>query len=219
MSPSTLASTVTPISAPIDPGTASRSTSRRSMLPKRQWAAAALSPVATLARFTVVDTAADDMPVPSRMLADVGPKPMPSAPSTRDAAKPARNTISRSFISRSKVMEVPRNGYGPYGSSGTQAVACPAMTAATVNGITIEYDVHGGDGDEPLLLVMGLGGQMVAWPLEFVDRLVAKGFRVIRFDNRDIGLSTMMPAPAPTKRQVLLSVVSRRFAKSSYLLG
>ena len=92
------------------------------------------------------------------------------------------------------------------------------MTAAAVNGITIEYDVHGDDGGEPLLLVMGLGGQMVAWPLEFVDRLIAKGFRVIRFDNRDIGLSTMMPAPAPTKRQVLASVISRRFAKSSYLL-
>jgi pimeloyl-ACP methyl ester carboxylesterase len=93
------------------------------------------------------------------------------------------------------------------------------MTAATVNGITIEYDIHGNDGDQPLLLVMGLGGQLVAWPLEFVERLTAKGFRVIRFDNRDIGLSTMMPAPAPTRRQVFASVVSRRFAKSSYLLA
>jgi pimeloyl-ACP methyl ester carboxylesterase len=95
------------------------------------------------------------------------------------------------------------------------------MTAANVNGITIEYDVHGDDGggDAPLLLVMGLGGQLTAWPLEFVDRLVAKGFRVIRFDNRDIGLSTMMPAPPPTRRQILLSIISRRFAKSSYLLG
>lgn len=93
------------------------------------------------------------------------------------------------------------------------------MTSARVNGITIEYDVHGEDSGEPLLLVMGLGGQLVAWPLEFVDRLVAKGFRVIRFDNRDIGLSTMMPVPPPTKRQVLLSVISRRFARSSYVLG
>ncbi len=93
------------------------------------------------------------------------------------------------------------------------------MTAAHVNGISIEYDIHGDDGGQPLLLVMGLGGQLVAWPLEFVDRLVAKGFRVIRFDNRDIGLSTMMSAPPPTKRQVLSSMVSRRFAKSSYLLG
>ena len=72
------------------------------------------------------------------------------------------------------------------------------MTAANVNGITIEYDVHGDDGGDPLLLVMGLGGQLIGWPLDFVDRLVAKGFRVIRFDNRDIGLSTMMPFPPPT---------------------
>ena len=39
------------------------------------------------------------------------------------------------------------------------------MTAANVNGITIEYDVHGDDGGDPLLLVMGLGGQLIAWPL------------------------------------------------------
>jgi pimeloyl-ACP methyl ester carboxylesterase len=93
------------------------------------------------------------------------------------------------------------------------------MTAASVNGITIEYDVHGDAGGDPLLLVMGLGGQLVSWPLEFVERLVAKGFRVIRFDNRDIGLSSEIPAPPPTRRQLLLSIVSRRFAKSSYLVG
>lgn len=92
------------------------------------------------------------------------------------------------------------------------------MTAAQVNGITLEYDVHGDEGGEPLLLVMGLGGQLTAWPLEFVERLVAQGFRVIRFDNRDIGLSTIMPAPPPTKREVLLSLVSRRLAKSSYVV-
>ena len=62
------------------------------MLPKRQCATPATSPVATLARFTVVDTAAGDRPVLSRMLDDVGPKPMPSAPSTIAAVKPARAT-------------------------------------------------------------------------------------------------------------------------------
>src|SRR5215207_9791112 len=98
------------------------------------------------------------------------------------------------------------------------AIACPPMVAANVNGITLEYDIHGDDGDQPLLLIMGLGGQLTAWPLEFLDRLVAKGFRVIRFDNRDIGLSTLMPAPPPTRRQVLLSLIARRFAKSSYLV-
>jgi len=90
------------------------------------------------------------------------------------------------------------------------------MTAASVNGITIEYDVHGDDRDEPLLLIMGLGGQLISWPLEFVDRLVTVGFRVVRFDNRDIGLSTKIDAPPPTVRQVILGTVSKRFAASTY---
>lgn len=93
------------------------------------------------------------------------------------------------------------------------------MTAATVNGITIEYDVHGPDDGEPLLLVMGLGGQLVGWPLDFVERLTAKGFRVVRYDNRDIGLSSQTPGPPPTRRQVVKALVSRRLASSSYLLA
>ena len=62
------------------------------MLRNRQWETAAAMPVATLARLTVVDTPAGDSPVLRRMLDEVGPKPMPSAPSTRDAANPARAT-------------------------------------------------------------------------------------------------------------------------------
>jgi pimeloyl-ACP methyl ester carboxylesterase len=93
------------------------------------------------------------------------------------------------------------------------------MTAAAVNGITVEYDVHGATDADPLLLVMGLGGQLIAWPLEFVDLLVARGFRVIRFDNRDVGLSTKIDAPVPTKRQMLQSVVSPRIAKAAYRLA
>jgi pimeloyl-ACP methyl ester carboxylesterase len=57
------------------------------------------------------------------------------------------------------------------------------------NGLQIEVDVQGPAGGPPLLLVMGLGMQLVAWPQELVDALVARGFRVIRFDNRDAGLS------------------------------
>jgi pimeloyl-ACP methyl ester carboxylesterase len=89
------------------------------------------------------------------------------------------------------------------------------MTRATIgNGLTLEYDEHG-DGD-PLLLVMGLGAQLIAWPLEFVELLVAEGFRVIRFDNRDIGLSSLIDAPPPTTRQVMLSAVSAKRAKAAY---
>jgi pimeloyl-ACP methyl ester carboxylesterase len=59
----------------------------------------------------------------------------------------------------------------------------------SANGIQLEVEDHGPVGGEPLLLVMGLGMQLVAWHTDFVASLVARGFRVIRFDNRDIGLS------------------------------
>ena len=57
------------------------------------------------------------------------------------------------------------------------------------NGIALEVEDHGSPGGEPLVLIMGLGMQLVAWHPGFVAMLVARGFRVIRFDNRDIGLS------------------------------
>lgn len=63
------------------------------------------------------------------------------------------------------------------------------MTQITANGITLEYEDYGNPGDPPVLLVMGLGAQLTLWPIELVDALVARGFRVIRYDNRDIGLS------------------------------
>lgn len=59
----------------------------------------------------------------------------------------------------------------------------------SANGVRIEVDIRGPEDGEPLLLIMGLGMQLVAWPDGFVDELVARGFRVIRFDNRDVGLS------------------------------
>ncbi len=68
------------------------------------------------------------------------------------------------------------------------------MPTVTANGITIEYEDHGDPAAPPILLVMGLGGQLTLWPIELVEALVARGFRVIRFDNRDIGLSTKFDA-------------------------
>jgi len=59
----------------------------------------------------------------------------------------------------------------------------------SANGIALEVEDHGPSNGEPLVLVMGLGMQLVAWHPDFVAMLVARGFRVIRFDNRDIGLS------------------------------
>lgn len=64
------------------------------------------------------------------------------------------------------------------------------MTKIKANNIEIEYDTFGDPSGNPLLLVMGLGTQMIAWVPEFCELLVKKGFYVIRFDNRDVGLST-----------------------------
>jgi pimeloyl-ACP methyl ester carboxylesterase len=64
------------------------------------------------------------------------------------------------------------------------------MPKAPANGIEIEYETFGPETGEPLLLIMGLGQQLTRWPVSLIDGLVGEGFRVIRFDNRDIGLST-----------------------------
>src|ERR671919_549010 len=70
------------------------------------------------------------------------------------------------------------------------------MPRAQANGIELEHDTTGDPGAPPLLLVMGLGAQMTAWDDEFCERLAGAGFWVIRFDNRDVGLSTKIEAPA-----------------------
>jgi pimeloyl-ACP methyl ester carboxylesterase len=57
------------------------------------------------------------------------------------------------------------------------------------NGLQMEVEVHGPSDGVPLVLIMGLGMQLVAWQPGFVNQLVARGFRVVRFDNRDAGLS------------------------------
>ncbi len=64
------------------------------------------------------------------------------------------------------------------------------MTRAHANGIDIEYEERGPRDGRPLLLIMGLGTQMIMWPDGFVDLLAERGHRVVRFDNRDAGLST-----------------------------
>ncbi|WP_375690491.1 alpha/beta fold hydrolase [Pseudooceanicola sp. LIPI14-2-Ac024] len=63
------------------------------------------------------------------------------------------------------------------------------MPEAKVNGITIYYEDHGETQARPLLLITGVGTQMTRYPQAFVDKLTARGYRVIKMDNRDIGLS------------------------------
>ena len=68
------------------------------------------------------------------------------------------------------------------------------MPRAAANGLTLEYESRGNPGDPAIVMVMGLGLQMTMWPDALCDALVARGFRVVRFDNRDIGLSTHLDA-------------------------
>ncbi|WP_040492929.1 alpha/beta fold hydrolase [Ilumatobacter nonamiensis] len=90
------------------------------------------------------------------------------------------------------------------------------MAQATSNGITIEYEQHG-EG-EPLLLVMGLGGQLTDWPRGFIDTLVDAGFQVTVFDNRDIGLSTEFDWEPPSPVKALAKTLVRRPPKAGYTI-
>ncbi len=63
----------------------------------------------------------------------------------------------------------------------------------TANGIQIEVEDHGPREGVPLVLIRGLGSQLIHWPTEFVQGLTAAGFRVVLFDNRDVGLSQRCP--------------------------
>jgi pimeloyl-ACP methyl ester carboxylesterase len=68
------------------------------------------------------------------------------------------------------------------------------MATARANGIDIEYETFGNKSARPLLLVMGLSAQMVFWDTQFCQQLVERGHFVIRFDNRDVGLSSKIDA-------------------------
>ena len=63
------------------------------------------------------------------------------------------------------------------------------MPTVQANGLELYYDTFGSPDAEPMLLIMGVGAQAVMWPTEFCEALVNAGYYVIRFDNRDVGLS------------------------------
>lgn len=66
------------------------------------------------------------------------------------------------------------------------------MPTAQANGLTLEYEEMGPPDGPPMLMIMGLGVQLIFWPDELCRTLANHGFRVIRFDNRDVGLSTKL---------------------------
>jgi pimeloyl-ACP methyl ester carboxylesterase len=68
------------------------------------------------------------------------------------------------------------------------------MARVRANGIELEYDSFGKPAGRPLVLVMGLGGQLLMWDEAFCEALAERGHYVVRFDNRDVGLSTKFDA-------------------------
>ncbi len=77
---------------------------------------------------------------------------------------------------------------------------------AAVNGIELAYQEMGEPEGEPIVLIMGLGTQMIAWEPGFCAYLADAGYRVVRFDNRDIGHSTVIDAPVPGTVPMLLGL-------------
>ena len=91
---------------------------------------------------------------------------------------------------------------------------------AKTNGIEIEYEVLGPPDGEPLLLVMGLGTQLIHWDDELCAQLVEHGFRVIRFDNRDVGGSTIFDHCGPPRVLAAMAAVAQgRAVEAAYLLS
>jgi len=81
---------------------------------------------------------------------------------------------------------------------------------ARANGVDLCYEIFGDPAAEPMILIMGLGAQMIHWDDDFCRKLAARGFRFIRFDNRDIGKSSHLSGG---KRLTALELLKLRFLK------
>jgi pimeloyl-ACP methyl ester carboxylesterase len=93
------------------------------------------------------------------------------------------------------------------------------MPQAQANGITIEYESFGRASDPVVLLIMGLGAQMTMWPVAFCKGLAERGFRVIRFDNRDIGKSTHLTnLGTPNVPEAMMKLMSGQDFTAPYQL-
>jgi pimeloyl-ACP methyl ester carboxylesterase len=94
-----------------------------------------------------------------------------------------------------------------------------AMPQIRANGIDIEYESFGRNGDPAILLIMGFAAQMIMWPTALCEGLAAKGFRVIRFDNRDAGKSTHLSnMGAPNIPEAMMKVMSGQTVTPFYTL-
>lgn len=94
------------------------------------------------------------------------------------------------------------------------------MSRVTANRIEIEYETFGNPGDSPLLLIIGLGAQMIHWDSDLCQDLAERGYYVIRFDNRDVGLSTKFEeAGAPDLMEILGKLMQGEKIRPPYTLN
>lgn len=94
-----------------------------------------------------------------------------------------------------------------------------AETIHRVGDIDICAEVHGPEDGVPLLLVMGLGAQLVSWDPEFPGALVDRGFRVVRFDNRDVGRSTHLDGQQVDLTEVFAEAAAGEPVDAPYTLS
>jgi pimeloyl-ACP methyl ester carboxylesterase len=93
------------------------------------------------------------------------------------------------------------------------------MPRTRANGIEIEYEVFGDESARPLLLIMGLGAQMILWDEQFCTGLADRGHYVVRFDNRDVGLSSKLDSePAPNPMELMQARMEGRDVEVPYTL-
>ncbi|WP_436795398.1 alpha/beta fold hydrolase [Actinospongicola halichondriae] len=92
-------------------------------------------------------------------------------------------------------------------------------TIVNVNGIELCAEVRGPEAGEPLLLVMGLGAQKASWDIGFVESLIDRGYRVVWFDNRDVGLSTKFDDQPVDIGELMTAVLSGETPDVPYLLA
>lgn len=94
------------------------------------------------------------------------------------------------------------------------------MAQAQANGITLEYELSGPENGQVLLMIHGVGAQLIRWPQALCDALATAGFRLLRYDSRDIGLSThMMDAPIPNLAEVTAARKAGREPDLPYTLA
>lgn len=92
------------------------------------------------------------------------------------------------------------------------------MPIAKLNKIDLFYDIMGAENSETVLLISGLGSQMTSWSASFCQEFVDKGFRVIRFDNRDSGLSSFIEYDINNVTELIALLQQGKYPKNAYKL-